>query len=352
MQKPLQTPNPSRPSRWRQLLWHLRQPDHRWKVYILAGVLVYLILINQVIHVRPDHVFLALVIFSFVLGKQRAKKFLIDWSPFVGFWIAYDMMRGIADTVRGTINLTPPYRWERWLCSWLPGIDVPPFDLQVFRLNPDFQWLKSFVDLLAGNFYIMHFALPLVLGWIFWHTTNDRPMFYKFVYTLTILNILALATFMLYPAAPPWYIYHYGFVQPAPNSSFWGTSAGNLIDVDRLLGVKFFAALWDSFNANHFAAIPSLHGAYPIVMSFFAYKKFRRGLFLLALYPLGVWFSAVYLNQHYVVDLIIGGMYIFVAYAIATRWLYPKVLARFVEPTSAGPRAAPEPGRLGGQMEP
>ena len=326
--------NQSPSSRWKRLQQKLEHPDHRWKIYILAGVLLYLILINQVIHIRPDHVFLALVIFSFVLGKRRAKRFLLDWLPFIAFWAAYDMMRGVADSVRGSINVTAPYRLELWFCRWVPGVSMPPFDMQVLRLHESWKWLKAPVDSVSGFFYLMHFTLPVVLGWIFWHTTNDRPRFYKLVYTLTVLNFLALTTFMLYPAAPPWYVYHYGFIQPEPNSSFWGTSAGNMIDIDRLLGVAFFTTLWDSFNSNHFAAIPSLHGAYPLVLSFFAYQKFRRGVWLLAFYPLAVWFAAVYLNQHYVVDLIIGALYIPVAYAIATRWLYPKFFAGMIAKSS------------------
>ncbi len=333
------SPPPAWRSRWQQLRGHLQHPDQRWKWFIFVGVIIYLILINQVTNRRPDHYFFALLVFSFVLGRARAKRFLLDWLPFILFWVAYDMMRGIADTVRGTIHVSEPYRLEHWLFQWLPGMDMPPFDLQTLRFDQDWYWLKVTIDLLAGNLYVMHFALPLVLGWIFWHTTNDRPMFYKFVYTLTTLNLLALITFMLYPAAPPWYVYSFGFGQPEPNSTFWGTSAGRMIDIDRFMGFDFFTTLWGKFNANHFAAIPSLHGAYPIVIVYFAYKKFRRHLAVLVLYPLGVWFSAVYLNQHYVVDLLIGGLYIFAAYAIATRLLYPKVFARFVEPKEDAVRA-------------
>ncbi len=333
------SPSPAWRSRWQQLREHLQHPDQRWKWFIFVGVIVYLILINQVTNRRPDHYFFALLVFSFVLGRARAKRFLLDWLPFILFWVAYDMMRGIADTVRGAIHVTAPYRLEHWFFQWLPGMAMPPFDLQTLRFDQDWHWLKVTIDLLAGNLYVMHFALPLVLGWIFWHTTNDRPMFYKFVYTLTTLNLLALITFMLYPAAPPWYVYSFGFGQPEPNSTFWGTSAGRMIDIDRFIGFDFFTTLWGKFNANHFAAIPSLHGAYPIVIVFFAYKKFRRYLGLMVLYPLGVWFSAVYLNQHYVVDLLIGGLYIFAAYAIATRLLYPKIFARFVEPKEDASRA-------------
>jgi len=314
-----------------QLRHHLQHPDHKWKIYVLLGVVAYFIAINQIIKIRPDHIFLALVIFSFVLGKQRAKRFLIDWLPFVFFWIGYDMMRGIADSVRGTIHVVPPYRWELALFGNFLS-DIPPFLLQGLRESVEWSWLRKLMDVLAANFYTAHFALPLLLGWVFWHTTNDRPMFYKFVYTLLVLDVLALITFMIYPAAPPWYVYNYGFAPPESNASFWSISAGNLVDVDHLLGFKFFTTLWDSFNANHFAAIPSLHGAYPMVLSWFAFKKFRWNLWLLSLYPAAVWFSAVYLNHHYVIDLIIGGVYVIAAYLITIKLLYPYLFARFIEP--------------------
>jgi len=323
--------------RWKELRHHLRHPDHKWKIYVLLGVLVYFIAVNQLIKIRPDHIFLALVMFSFVLGRQRAKRFLLDWLPFVFFWIGYDMMRGVADSVRGTIHAVQPYRWELALFG-----DIPPFLLQSLRESGELGGWQKVIDLLAANFYTAHFALPLLLGWVFWHTTNDRPMFYKFVYTLTVLDVLALLTFMIYPAAPPWYVYNYGFAPPETNAGFWAISAGNLVDVDRLLGVKFFTTLWDSFNANHFAAIPSLHGAYPIVLSWFAWKKFRWNLWLLSLYPAAVWFSAVYLNHHYVIDLIIGGLYVIAAYLITVKFLYPRLFARFIEPPAAANWAAVE----------
>ncbi|MBC6949759.1 hypothetical protein DWB58_17675, partial [candidate division KSB1 bacterium] len=110
------------PSRWAQWREHLQHPDQRWKWYIFLGVLIYLILISQLIRVRPDHLFFALVVFAFVLGKERAKRFLIDWLPFILFWVAYDMMRGIADTVRGTIHVVEPYRLEHWFFGWLPAL--------------------------------------------------------------------------------------------------------------------------------------------------------------------------------------------------------------------------------------
>jgi len=147
-------------------------------------------------------------------------------------------------------------------------------------------------------------------------------MFYKFVYTLTILNMMGLITFFLYPAAPPWYVMKYGFVQP--HGELTG-AAGSLIAIDQMFKMNFFTTLWDNFNPNRFAAVPSLHGAYPIVVIVYFYLKFKKHLPLLILYPALTWFAAVYLNQHYIIDLLIGGVYVFIAYQIANRLLLPYV---------------------------
>lgn len=346
-----------------ELLSRIRSSSHRWKIYVFIGVCIYFVLINQVIHVRPDHVFLALIIFSFLLGKERARRFLLDWSPFILAWIGYDMMRGVADSVRGIIHVEAPYLGELYTFGLLFGGKIPAFffqEMQAFMNGATFQlleqafWvpffkyqlsfetishfqmlakgsiLRSIIDVYAANFYTAHFATPLLLGWIFWHTTDDRKMFYRFVYTLTTLNILALVTFMLYPAAPPWYVMKQGFILPNVKFDYGIFSAGALINVDKMIQLKFFTTLWDNFNSNLFAAIPSLHGAYPVVISYFGYQKFQKRPVLWALYPISTWFSAVYLNQHYIIDLIIGAIYIVVAYQIVHRILMPGFFNKFL----------------------
>ncbi|RKY80338.1 hypothetical protein DRQ12_01350 [candidate division KSB1 bacterium] len=305
--------------------------NRKFNITVLVVVVLYFILQNQVTHLRPDHAFLGLLIISLAfLGKEKARRFLIDWAPFILFLIAYDMMRGVADSIRGVIHVQEPYQWEHWLFAKFFSGEIPAFYLQRVQYELGDSILRKFLDIMGANFYTLHFTIPLLVGWVLWHTTNDRKMFYRFAYTLTVLNVMALITFMLYPAAPPWYVYYYGFVQPA-HTSFWGLSAGSLINVDRLLGVHIFSTIWDSFNPNHFAAIPSLHGAYPIVAALFLYRKFRRYPVILIIYPLLVWFSAVYLNQHYIIDLIIGGAYLLVAYGIVEYFLYPKLFTRFLE---------------------
>ncbi|MCI0512539.1 phosphatase PAP2 family protein [candidate division KSB1 bacterium] len=360
--------------KYSELVRNIRSSSHRWKIYVFLGVCFYFVLINQFIHIRPDHVFFAMILFSFVLGKERAKRFLIDWSPFILAWIGYDMMRGVADSVRGTIHVEGPYWGEFVIFQKFFDGTIPAFFFQKFQatlnspaflgierliLQPlfggkisdaalcHFQELargsifRSVIDVYAANFYTAHFAAPLLMGWIFWHTVDDRKFFYRFTFTITILNIMALITFMAYPAAPPWYVMKQGFVQPNVTYDYGIFSAGALINVDNMIRVKFFTTLWDNFNSNLFAAIPSLHGAYPIVISWFGYLKFRKKPLLWAWYPISTWFSAVYLNQHYIIDLIIGGFYIIVAYQIVHRWLMPKFLNKFLDRQATQPTVMP-----------
>ncbi|MDH4222338.1 MAG: phosphatase PAP2 family protein [candidate division Zixibacteria bacterium] len=304
--------------------------EKKFPVVVLILVILFFIIINQVTKFRPDHAFLALLIVTLSLGKEKSRRFLIDWAPLILFWIAYDMMRGVADSIRGVIQVEAPYRCEYILFSHFFGGKIPPFWFQDFQaLLGDKIWHR-FLDIMIANIYTLHFAIPVVVGWIFWHTTNDRSTFYRYFYTLTVLNAMALITFMLYPAAPPWYVYNYGFVQPA-HINFSGLSAGSLINVDKLLGTHFFATVWDSFNPNHFAAIPSLHGAYPIATTIFLYQKFHRFKKSLIIYCIAVWFGAVYLNHHYVIDLIIGAIYLVVSYFVVDKILYPFIFARFLE---------------------
>jgi len=300
----------------------LTDSSRRWKLYLLAGILTYFITINQFITLRPDHIFLTLLLFMFVLGGEKAKRFLIDWLPFIGLWILYDMMRGVADNWRGYAYIREVYEAEFVLFGKFFDDLIPAFWFQEFQHAYDAQIWKKIIDIIAANFYSFHFFGPLILGWILWHTVGDRRMFYRLVWTLTTLNIMAFITFFLYPAPGPWYVLQYGFDQPS--GPMFG-NVGSLINIDNMLKMKLFTNLWDNFNPNHFAAIPSLHGAYPLVISLFAYLKFKKYPKLLILFSLLTWWSTVYLNQHYIVDLLIAAAYVAAAYWINHKILMPKI---------------------------
>ena len=297
------------------------RPSARLKLTGVAGVFVYCYVISRTIGFRPDHAFLCLLVFVFLFyGRAWGKLFLKDWSPFILFWVAYDMMRGVADSVRTRVNVEQPFQVEQWMFGWLTPSEIPAFYFQQFQADWEGTILRLVFDLASALIYALHFISPLILGWFFWHTLNERRTYVLYVSTFTVLNLMALVTFMVYPAAPPWYVYMHGFTQP---SDVMLDSAAGLVNFDEIVGRRFFVSFYNTFNSNLFAAIPSLHSGYPTAIALFLWLRLGGRTWLFLGYPLLAWFAAVYLNHHYIIDLVLGSLYVLAAWAVARAVVMP-----------------------------
>jgi membrane-associated phospholipid phosphatase len=115
-------------------------------------------------------------------------------------------------------------------------------------------------------------------------------------------------TVLLIPSAPPWF----------------GVKADRILfQIDHEMGVPFYATLFALIEPNPFAAFPSLHAAYPWLVSLYSIKIKRIKALPILIIPFGVCFNAVYLGEHYVIDILAG-----VAYATATFFLVEKLVTR------------------------
>jgi len=81
-----------------------------------------------------------------------------------------------------------------------------------------------------------------------------------------------------------------------------------------LFGTRFFTAMYAA-GSNPFGAIPSLHISYPVLSVVFAMRLKRLRTFTVVFASL-VAFAAVYLNHHYLIDVLLGVVYGLVAVAI------------------------------------
>ena len=313
-----------------------------WRLLVLLLLVLYFIQIDNVMKVRPDHAFLSLLIVALVLGN--AKRFLIDWSPFIALWIAYDFMRGIVDDLAGKIHILGPYLLEHRLFAGLFGGQIPNFAWVATQQAHAHDGWKRGLDSFTSGLYAMHMAMPILLAWIFWNTLRDRRMFYRFMTSFSIVTWMSFATYFVFPAAPPWYVKDFGFIQPEP--SFKGAGAGNLVAADRWIGIPLFESVYKHLNPNKFAAIPSLHSAFPLIIFIFCLKRFGRRAWPVALYPLGVWFSAVYLDHHYLIDIMLAWIYVAAGVLLGELVVFPFLSSRralcgmLAEVASASPRAA------------
>ena len=99
-------------------------------------------------------------------------------------------------------------------------------------------------------------------------------------------------------------------------------------------GAALFAG-GDKFD-NNVAAMPSLHGAYPMLICLFFWKgSSRRKRVLLAAYPICMAFSLVYTGEHFVIDIFVGWIY-----AAATVYFGSKLLDRWEARRLRNERAA------------
>lgn len=312
----------------------LGRRNDRLLIGLVAGYIALLsgLMIARGVSLTPDVLLVGLGLAAVLLGRGRL--FLRDWIPFIGLFFAYELMRGYADNFGAEIHVEDVLALERWLFLG----SVPTLVLQ--------EWLHppTGVDpwaVIATIFYFLHFPLPLAVGFFLW--LRRRRVFYDFVAALILVSMAGFATYLVLPVAPPWWAAERGLIPGVAYLKDQGFQ-----DLARMFGFEgryLFSYTIYQINPNQVAAMPSLHAAYPFLAFLFARRYFGRLGWLMLVYSTFVWFSIVYLADHYVVD-ILGG----VAYAAVAYWAVihaPGTFRRWID------RAADddlEPGsRTGGE---
>ena len=97
--------------------------------------------------------------------------------------------------------------------------------------------------------------------------------------------------------------------------------------MDVNLGLPVYKTLFDFLSPNIFAAFPSMHSAMPWLVFLFAFKIWKWKALPVAIIPVGTWFSAIYLGEHYFVDVLGGIAYATIAF-VAVEKILPLLSAR------------------------
>lgn len=260
----------------------------------LVLTILYFLWFNLVIPFRPEHLILYIIVLTLYYFNGYTRSFLKAMLPFIIFWMIYDSMRVVPNYEVNKVHIKEPYLLDKALF----GV----FDNgQLITLNEFFsKYHTTFFDVLSGLFYINWVPIPLFFGaYLFF---NDKHLIYSFSYSFLLVNLIGFVVYYAYPAAPPWYVAEYGFVE---HFNIMG-NVGNLKHFDEIIGTPIFKGLYEK-NANVFAAMPSLHSAYPLIVLYFSIKK-KIGYFTIffAFFCFGIWGSAIYSNHHYVIDVLAG----------------------------------------------
>jgi membrane-associated phospholipid phosphatase len=271
-----------------------------------AALVVVLMLVGGVA-ITPDLLAVAFGLAAVMLGRGRM--FLRDWLPFVALLLAYELMRGIADDAGLPLHATDLAHADTVITLGL----LPTKVLQdTFRpasgVDP--------VAITATIVYMLHFALPLATGFALW--LWRRAQYYDFVAALILLSLAGFVTYLLMPAAPPWYVALHGQLNgPDGQPAIAYLKPGAFETLATALGFDgryAYSLTFGSVNPNLVAAFPSLHVAYP----FLAFLVLRRAFgwvgWLALAYTGLVAFSVIYTGDHWLIDGLAGIAYAYVAY--------------------------------------
>jgi membrane-associated phospholipid phosphatase len=311
---------------------------HSYKILVAIIIVGYLVLATALYHIRgariitPDRWALFLFLGAVLLGQ--GVRFLRDWVPFILLLFGYEYMRGIAGDIavsggftaedHGRILVEPLIEADKILAFG----HVPTIWLQQHLYEPgDAHWY----DVIAALVYLMHFVLPLVFAFALWVRRKDQ--FWQFSVALLFMTYSAFAFFLLVPAAPPWLASDWGYLDGLVRPS---SQAFRALMPNRYDNLNTFT-IWTHHSPNPVAAMPSLHAAFPWLVTLFAVRYFGRAAWLMLLYNAAVWFSIVYLSQHWVIDVIAGILWAWVSYLVVVR-VWPRITTRLASrgmPTAA-----------------
>jgi membrane-associated phospholipid phosphatase len=246
-----------------------------------------------------------------VLGRdlREARRLVLDWVPFAAILLLYDSTRGVVDSLGISVHLTDIADAE----AWLFGGHIPSVWLQErFYVPGEAQWYDAVFTLV----YTSHFIATPALAAVLW--VRNRERWKAFVARVVVLSLAGLATYTLFPVAPPWLASREGYIATVLRLSARGWE---------YLHVGQFHSLVTRAQekaSNPVAAMPSLHTAFTVIVACALAGLIRSRLkWLLALYPLVMGVALVYLGEHYVIDVLAGLVYalaVELAMPALTRW--------------------------------
>jgi membrane-associated phospholipid phosphatase len=315
-------------------------------LYVLAVAAAFLYL-----NMRLTVEWVAIILFVAAILSGRALLFVRDWGVFIAVLLAWQLASPLATNFSFPWHLTQLIDADKLMFFGT----VPTVWLQQHLYHPD--KLEPW-DVFAATMYMLHFLAPLAAGFALWLTNRD--LFRKFAITFVIVALAGFATYIIYPAVPPW-MAAYHLVRSG--NQYVVNSAGhvylpgvvNLFDAifkhwyNPYHGTIFFSAL--HLKYDQVGAIPSEHAMYPMLFFLFLRRQFGRWAYLSLIYIAGVLFSITYLGQHYLIDAVVGFVYAFAGYALVMHAV-PAVVRLYRRRRSASQdHPQPVPGLSLGELE-
>jgi len=218
----------------------------------------------------------------------------IDWLPIVAVLWIYDLTRGAADSIGIGVHYHPMIDFDKFVF----GGEAPTEWLQARLYDPG---VVHWYDVLFTFVYTSYFIVPFaVAGWLW---ARDRLAFQRFTRRLVTLALCGLATYIVFPAAPPWLAGEMGLVNEVHRTT------GKGWEVVSVGTASLFSK--GQGSSNLVAAVPSLHTAFVTLVALFLWGRVRRRRLrpLLLLYPLLMGLTLMATGEHWFFDVMLGWIY-------------------------------------------
>ncbi|MCZ4222932.1 phosphatase PAP2 family protein [Pedobacter rhodius] len=263
-------------------------------ILMLAISAGYLLLSVFLVGFKTDQLILIFLFNALYFYSPATRRFILGFSIFIVYWILFDYMKAFPNYLFNRVHLEDLYDLERSMFGInFHGLIITPNEYWNINHN-------ALLDVFTGFFYLMWIPVPLAFAvYLFF---RNSAQFVRFSLTFVWVNLLGFIIYYTFPAAPPWYVQQHGF-------DFIAKTPGNVAGLarfDHLFKITLFQGIY-SKGSNVFAAMPSLHSSYPVIVCYYGLKNKlgRLNLFFIVV-MVGIWFSAVYNSHHYMLDVLAG----------------------------------------------
>ncbi len=204
---------------------------------------------------------LGIISFSVTDVRRRTSRLVIEWSPFIAVLFIYDRLRGYADGLLFHAREVPQIKVE----AAIFGRPIPTVWLQAHLWHGagDLRWW----DYATWFIYLTHFFATLIVAAVLWRWAHDR--FVRFATMVCVLSLAGFATYVLFPAVPPWLAARHGAI---------GSANRTIAVVWHHVPIAHFGSLFEKGQtyANNVAAMPSLHAAFSLLIVLYVWRLVPR----------------------------------------------------------------------------
>jgi hypothetical protein len=223
--------------------------------------------------------------------------------PFVSVVAAYRVLHRWSEPLTAKAHVEPQRGFDERLFRGT----VPTVSIQRAAWNPaEPRWW----DYAAWLVYLSHFVVTPALAVAL--SARDEAAFRRFRALVVAGAFSGFATYVTYPAVPPWLASIRGDIPPTDRvmRTMW-----------EHVGTPRVAAVFgeDSELAFPVGALPSLHAAAPFLVMLFFWDRAPRWRPALAAYNLAMAGTLVYTADHFVFDILMGWGYAAALHAVIRR---------------------------------